>query len=90
MTGTLEDVGRRAVAASRELAVASTSQKDQALLDAADLLEVRCSDVLEANRSDVSGATEKGASDTELDRLRLTEAAGRVYGIGTAHDRRIG
>jgi glutamate-5-semialdehyde dehydrogenase len=82
VTGTLEDVGRRAVAASRELAVASTSQKDQALLDAADLLEVRCSDVLEANRSDVSGATEKRASDTELDRLRLTEA--RVGSMASA------
>jgi glutamate-5-semialdehyde dehydrogenase len=82
VTGTLEDVGRRAVAAARELAVASTSQKDQALLDAADMLEVRCSDVLEANRSDVSGATEKGASDTELDRLRLTEA--RVGSMASA------
>jgi glutamate-5-semialdehyde dehydrogenase len=82
VTGTLEDVGRRAVAAAREVAVASTSQKDQALLDAADLLEVRCSDVLEANRSDVSGATEKGASDTDLDRLRLTEA--RVGSMASA------
>jgi glutamate-5-semialdehyde dehydrogenase len=82
VTGTLEDVGRRAVAAARELAVASTSQKDQALLDAADLLEVRCSDVLEANRSDVTVATEKGASYTELDRLSLTEA--RVGSMASA------
>ena len=73
MTGTLEDLGRRAVTASRELAVASTAQKDQALSYAADLLEVRCSDVLEANASDVADATGRGASDTELDRLRLTE-----------------
>jgi glutamate-5-semialdehyde dehydrogenase len=68
------DLGRRAVAASRELALAPSAQKDQALICAADLLEVRCSDVLEANSSDVIGATARGASDAELDRLRLTEA----------------
>lgn len=76
------DLGRRAVAASRELAIASTGRKDQALEGAADLLEVRCSDVLEANASDVAEATERGASDTALDRLRLSEA--RVSGMVSA------
>ena len=33
--------------------------------------------MLEANASDVADATGRGASDTELDRLRLTETAGR-------------
>lgn len=74
MVGTLEDLGGRAAAAARELLVASTSVKDQALSDTADLLEVRASDLLEANAADVAGATETGATDTDLDRLRLTEA----------------
>jgi glutamate-5-semialdehyde dehydrogenase len=74
MVGTLEDLGRRAAAAARELLVASSSVRDQALLDAADLLEVRSSDLLEANDADVAGAAENGANQTDLDRLRLTEA----------------
>src|SRR6266852_1764596 len=42
------DLGRRAKAASRQLATASTAAKDEALRAAADLLEQRGSDVLSA------------------------------------------
>ncbi len=73
VTGTLDDLGRRAVTASRALAGASGADKDSALLTAADLLEVRCSELLQSNRSDVDEAADRGASETELDRLRLTE-----------------
>ncbi len=48
-------------------------RRTQALLAAADLLEDRCTGVLEVNRSDVENAAAKGAGQTELDRLRLTE-----------------
>jgi len=68
------DLGRRAKAASRALATASTAAKDEALLAAADLLEQRASEVLEANLADVAAAAAAGMEPGPLDRLRLTEA----------------
>jgi glutamate-5-semialdehyde dehydrogenase len=75
----LPELGRRAKAASRVLATASTSQKDAALHAAADLLEQRVGDVLDANAVDVDRETAAGVSATVVDRLRLTEA--RVGGM---------
>ena len=71
---TIADLGRRAKAASRQLATASTAVKDAALLAAADLLVDRAGDILEANARDISTAEEGGTSPTVIDRLRLTEA----------------
>jgi glutamate-5-semialdehyde dehydrogenase len=82
VTGTLKELGRRAVGASRELAQTPGAQKDAALLAAADLLEDRCTWVLEVNRTDVENAAANGAGQTELDRLRLTEQ--RVAQMATA------
>lgn len=73
---TIADQGRRAKAASRVLATASTIQKDEALAAAADLLVARTHELLEANATDVARAAEQGVSDTVIDRLRLD--AGRV------------
>src|SRR5258706_368607 len=50
------DLGRRAKAASRPLATASTAAKDEALRAAADLLEQRSSDVLAANAAHLEAA----------------------------------
>jgi glutamate-5-semialdehyde dehydrogenase len=72
--GTIEELGRRAKAASRVLAGASTAVKDAALHAGADLLEARAEHLLAANRVDVSNAEESGAAPTILDRLRLTPA----------------
>src|SRR6266446_3808700 len=68
------DLGRRAKAASRPLATASTAAKDEALRAAADLLEQRSNDVLAANAADVEAAAAGGMEPGPLDRLRLTEA----------------
>src|SRR5918992_2657658 len=68
------DLGRRAKAASRHLATASTAAKDEALRAAADLLEQRSADVLEANAADVEAAAAGGMEAGPLDRLTLTEA----------------
>ena len=76
---TMEDLGRRAKAASRPLATASTSAKDAALRAAADLLEARSAEVLEANAADVAAAEERGERAAVVDRLRLTAA--RVEGM---------
>ena len=75
------ELGRRAKAASRVLATASTSAKDAALEAAADVLVRRTEEILSANASDVARAEEGGTSATVVDRLRLT--AGRVEAMAT-------
>jgi glutamate-5-semialdehyde dehydrogenase len=75
-TDAITDLGRRAKAASRILATASTAQKDDALRAAADLLVARTDDLLAANATDVARATDDGVSPTVIDRLRLD--AGRI------------
>jgi glutamate-5-semialdehyde dehydrogenase len=73
------DLGRRARVAGRVLATASTEAKDAALLAAADLLVERTGDLLAANAEDVAREREAGATDTVVDRLRLSPA--RVEGM---------
>ncbi len=79
MSSAVDDLGRRARAASRLLAVASTAAKDDALRRAADLLVDRASEILEANAVDVEAAAAGGMEAGPLDRLRLTEA--RIEGM---------
>ena len=69
----IAELGRRAKAASRALATASTDTKDAALHGAADLLVARGAEVLEANRVDVARAEADGVAPTVVDRLRLDE-----------------
>jgi glutamate-5-semialdehyde dehydrogenase len=73
-TTPLAELGRRAKAASRALATASTAGKDAALAAAADLLVQRSAEVLEANAADVARAEQAGTSATVVDRLRLNPA----------------
>ena len=78
-TASIPDLGRRARAASRVLARATTIQKDSALLGAADLLVDRTDELLAANAADVARAEETGVAATVVDRLRLD--AGRVVAM---------
>jgi glutamate-5-semialdehyde dehydrogenase len=71
-TSSIADLGRRAKAASRVLASASSGQKDDALSAAGELLVARTEDLLAANRTDVARAEAEGVSATVVDRLRLT------------------
>ena len=73
---TIAELGRRAKAASRVLATASTEQKDAALRVGADLLVDRTDELLAANATDVARAEAGGVGATVIDRLRLDE--GRV------------
>jgi glutamate-5-semialdehyde dehydrogenase len=77
------ELGRRAKAASRLLATASTAAKDEALRAGADLLEQRGGEVLEANAADIETAAAGGMEPGPLDRLRLTGArlAGMAAGL---------
>jgi glutamate-5-semialdehyde dehydrogenase len=70
----MHELGLRAVAASRELALATGAAKDEALLAAADQLVARVDEILAANQADVAQATGAGAETTTVDRLRLTDA----------------
>ena len=73
MPTALDELGKRAKAASRRLATAPTDQKDAALVAAADLLLERTPDVLAANATDLAKAAEQGMEAGPLDRLRLDE-----------------
>jgi glutamate-5-semialdehyde dehydrogenase len=75
----IPDLGRRARAASRLLATASTAAKDATLLAAADLLVERADDVVAANAADVERERAAGVGATVVDRLRLTPA--RIDGM---------
>lgn len=77
------DLGKRAHAASRLLARASTKQKNDALLRMADEVGAREETILEANLKDVTKATADGLSGAMIDRLTLTSKriAGMASGI---------
>src|SRR5262245_5496869 len=76
---TIADLGRRAKAASRVLATASTAAKNAALEAAADLLVERAPEILEANNVDVKQAVRRGTSATLIDRMGLSDA--RIEGM---------
>lgn len=72
----MPELARRAKQASRELATASTSTKNAALLAAADALEKNTESILAANAQDVSNAEGAGIAPGLVDRLRLDD--GRI------------
>jgi glutamate-5-semialdehyde dehydrogenase len=78
----IADLGRRAKAASRAVATASTEAKDAALHAAADLLVERRAEILDANAVDIERETAAGISSTVIDRLRLTEARVQAMAAG--------
>ena len=84
----VEELGRRAKAASRLLAGAPTSAKNGALLTAADLLGERAAEIQAANDADLEAARDGGMAAGPLDRLRLTDArlAGMANGLRTVAD----
>lgn len=69
----IPELGQRSKAASRVLATASTAQKNEALLVAAESLLGASDVILEANSIDVGRAESEGVSSTVVDRLRLDE-----------------
>jgi glutamate-5-semialdehyde dehydrogenase len=66
-------LGRRAKAASRLLAGATTPAKNGALITAADLLAERAHEIRAANEVDLEAADAAGMGSGPLDRLRLTD-----------------
>ena len=70
----LEQMGKAAKAASYQLALLSSREKNRVLEKIADYLEAQSETILAANAQDVSEARENGLSDALLDRLQLTPA----------------
>jgi glutamate-5-semialdehyde dehydrogenase len=75
-------VARRAQQASRELATATRSQKDAALLAIADALQASSDQIVAANADDLRRGAAEGLADNLLDRLRLD--ADRIAAIAGA------
>lgn len=75
----MREIGIAARAASRELAYASSEQKDMALSAAAQAIWDRREEILAANAADMADARAKGLSGAMLDRLELDEE--RVRGM---------
>jgi glutamate-5-semialdehyde dehydrogenase len=78
----IADMGTRARAAAKALAVASTADKAAALRAAAAQLRAQAAAILEANARDMEAGKASGLSAAMLDRLRLDE--GRLGAIADA------
>lgn len=77
----LEQMGITAKAASWQLALLSSREKNQVLEKIADYLEAQTDDILRANAEDLAEARANGLSEAMLDRLALTPA--RLSGIAS-------
>ncbi len=84
----MADLGKRAKAASADLACASAERKHAALIAAADAVWANRADIIEANKKDLEFGREKGLSPAMMDRLMLDEdrIQGMVDGLRTVAD----
>ena len=82
MQAYIEQLGRQAKEAARQLATASTERKNAALVAAAAALRMRSNDLVEANKKDVETVREAGKPDSFIDRLMLDGE--RIEGIASA------
>ena len=82
MQAYIEQLGRQAQDAARQLATASTERKNAALVAAAAALRLRANDLIEANKQDVDSVREAGKPDAFIDRLMLD--SDRIEGVAKA------
>ncbi|MBZ9796130.1 glutamate-5-semialdehyde dehydrogenase [Mesorhizobium sp. ES1-4] len=78
----MADIGRRARAAARPLAIAPAAAKNAALLAMADAIIAREQDILDANAIDVLNGKQSGLSVSFMDRLKLNPARIRAMADG--------
>lgn len=69
----MQDLGRRARAAARRIALAPSEQRDAALLAMAQALRARAPRILAANAQDLADGQKSGLSASFMDRLALDE-----------------
>ena len=70
----MQEIGERARAATRTLAIASWGEKSDALLKSAEAIQLNKARILEANAKDIAAGEKNGLSKAMLDRLRLDES----------------
>ncbi|PZX19881.1 glutamate-5-semialdehyde dehydrogenase [Palleronia aestuarii] len=78
----MTEIGERARAASRTLAIAPTGARSASLHAAADRIDAQTDAIVAANTLDMEAGTAKGLSSAMLDRLRLDPD--RIRGIASA------
>ncbi|BCG92291.1 glutamate-5-semialdehyde dehydrogenase [Mesorhizobium sp. 131-2-1] len=78
----MADIGRRARAAARPLAIATTAAKNAALVAMAEAILRNEQAILEANAIDVSNGEESGLSPSFMDRLKLTPSRVKAMADG--------
>ena len=78
----IEELGQRARAAARVLALSSKDQKNAALMAMADALEASGEDILAANGRDLAAAPGYGLNAAAVDRLKLDAARIRAMAEG--------
>jgi glutamate-5-semialdehyde dehydrogenase len=88
LAATMRDLGRRARAAARLLARATTAQKDAALKASATAIRAGSAAIIAANAKDMEAAIARGLAKSMLDRLMLD--ASRVEGVARSIDEVIG
>ena len=84
VTATMAEIGRRARAAARVLALAPAEQKSRALQLMAAAVRAQVSAILDANSEDIAEARAAGVTGAFLDRLTLDPA--RVEAIAAGID----
>lgn len=78
----IEELGKKARAAARVLALSSKDQKNAALMAMADALEASGEDILAANGRDLAAAPGYGLNAAAVDRLKLDAARIRAMAEG--------
>ena len=88
IAATMREIGQRARAAARVLALASDPQKNAALAAMADEIRAGTAEILRANAEDVEHAATAGATPAFLDRLRLDDKriAAMVAGLDVVRE----
>ena len=84
-TVNLEQMGRAAKLASRQLATLPAQVKNQALLAIADEIEAQAGHIMAENALDMAEGRARGLSDALLDRLLLTPARVAALAADTRH-----
>ena len=78
----IEQLGKQAKTAAKALASATTEQKNQALMVAAEALREKTAALLDANALDVLSVKQAGKAESFVDRLKLTKE--RIEDIAVA------
>src|ERR1051326_7956103 len=73
IAATMSDIGRRAKAAARVLALAATAQKDRALAGMASAIRAGKSEILAANAEDLADGKAAGLTPAMIERLTLND-----------------